>query len=103
MISFFPLIDVQSSINRTSSHEEDMMIPDCAEAKAVQPFCQRLVVALGELKVRLEAQYLSQFPGQEVRIRKAIEDAEAAAWRTSFPHLFLPDLAEEAIERSASP
>jgi hypothetical protein len=79
-----------------------MTIPDCAEAEAVQPFCQRLVVALGELKVRLEAQYVSRFPGQEFRIRKAIEDAEAAAWRTSFPHLFLPDLAEEAIEKSAS-
>jgi hypothetical protein len=31
------------------------------------------------------------------RIRKAIDNAEETAWRTGFPHPFLPDLADEAI------
>lgn len=59
----------------------------------------RLAVALRELKARLQAQYERRFPGQAVRIREAIRQAEIAACHTGFPHLFLPDLAEEAIAR----
>ena len=61
--------------------------------------CARLEVALRELKLRLQAQYERRFPGEARRIREAIKQAEIVAWHTDFPHLFLPDLAEEAIAR----
>jgi hypothetical protein len=32
-------------------------------------------------------------------IREAIATAEAEAWRAGFPHLFLPDLADEILRR----
>ena len=73
--------------------------PNCAEPDADDMFCRRLMVALGDLKVRLQARYERRFPGEGSRIRKAIEEAEMEAWSTPFPHLFLPDLAEEAIAR----
>ena len=73
------------------------MTPNCAEPDTLDVFCQRLMAALGELKVRLQAQHERRFPGEESLIGKAIEEVEVAAWRTPFPHLFLPDLAEEAI------
>jgi hypothetical protein len=76
---------------------------NCAESKTPDVFCKRLMAALAELKVRLQAQYEDRFPGEKSRIQKAIEEAEVAAWRTRFPHLFLPDLAEEAIARGAMP
>jgi hypothetical protein len=62
-------------------------------------YSARLEVALRELKLRLQAQYEQRFPGEAVRIREALSQAEMAAWHTDFPHLFLPDLAAEAIER----
>ena len=77
-------------------------IPNCAEPDALDVFCKKLMIALGELKVRLQEQYERRFPGEGSRIRKAIEEAEVAAWHTPFPHLFLPDLAEEAIARLAA-
>lgn len=77
-------------------------LPNCAERDTFDVFCQKLFVALGDLKVRLQAQYERRFPGEGSRIRRAIEEAEAVAWRTPFPHLFLPDLAEEAIVRLAA-
>jgi hypothetical protein len=77
-----------------------LMIPNCAESEVVDPFCERLAIALKELKVRLQAKYERRFPGKGFRIQKAIEETEVAAWGTPFPHLFLPDLAEEAIARS---
>jgi hypothetical protein len=65
----------------------------------IDVYCGRLEVALRELKLRLEAQYERRFPGEAMRIRKAIRQAEIVAWQTDFPHLFLPDLAEEAMTR----
>jgi hypothetical protein len=75
--------------------------PNCAEPDTLDVFCKRLVAALGELKMRLHARYERRFPGQGSRIREAIEEAEVSARHTPFPHLFLPDLAEEAIARLA--
>ena len=69
-------------------------IPDSFEI-----YCGRVTAAVRELKLRLQAQYESRFPGEAVRIREAIRQAELVAWQTDFPHLFLPDLAEEAIAR----
>lgn len=66
---------------------------------ALDVYCGRLEVALRELKLRLQAQYERRFPGETARIREAIHQAEIVAWHTDFPHLFLPDLAEEAIAR----
>ena len=66
---------------------------------ALDVYCGRLEVALRELKLRLQAQYERRFPGETARIREAINQAEIVAWHTDFPHLFLPDLAEEAIGR----
>jgi hypothetical protein len=74
-----------------------LLIPNCAEPDAPEVFCKALTVALDDLKVRLQAQFERRFPGEAFRIRKAIEEAEVVAWRTRFPHLLLPDLAEEAI------
>jgi hypothetical protein len=78
-----------------------LMTTQRPEQDALDIFYRRLAVALSDLKVRLQAQYERRFPGQGMRIREAIEEAEVAAWHTSFPHLFFPDLAEEAIARLA--
>ena len=79
------------------------MKPNCAEPDTLDVFCKRLMAALRGLQARLQARYESRFPGKELWIRRAIDAAEEAAWRTGFPHLFLPDLAEEAIALRAVP
>ena len=62
-------------------------------------FRNSLVIALDDLKVRLQAHYESRFPGKGRLIREAIGEAEESAWSTQYPHLFLPDLVEEAMAR----
>lgn len=78
-----------------------LLMPACAEPDTPVIICRKLQTALGELKQRLQAQYERRLPGEKNRIRKAIQDAEVAAWQTSFPHLFLPDLVEDAIDHLA--
>jgi hypothetical protein len=70
-----------------------------AAPDALDVYCGRLKVALRELKLRLQAHYERRFPGEAVRIGEAINQAEIVAWHTDFPHLFLPDLADEVIAR----
>jgi hypothetical protein len=70
-----------------------------ATSDAFDVYCDRLTMALRDVKLRLQAQYERECPGEAVRIREAIRLAEIAAWQTEFPHLFLPDLVEEAIAR----
>ena len=70
-----------------------------AAPDSFEVYCGRLAAALRELKLRLQVQYERRFPSESVRIREVIRQAEIAAWHTDFPHLFLPDLAEEAIAR----
>ena len=70
-----------------------------AAPDSIDEYCGRLEVALRELKLRLQAQYERRFPSEAMRIRQAISQAEIVAWHTDFPHLFLPDLVEEAITR----
>ena len=43
---------------------------------SIDVYCGRLEVALRELKFRLQAQYERRFPGEAMRIREAISQAE---------------------------
>ena len=64
--------------------------------------CHKLATAIAELKTRLQHQYERVLPGQTELVHDAIAAAEALAWLTPFPHLFLPDLAEARIASLAS-
>ena len=62
----------------------------------------RLPVAIEQLKARLQSRYEQTLPGKAGQIREVIRAAESAAWTTPFPHLFLPELADEGISRLAA-
>lgn len=49
------------------------------------------------LRQRLTAKFQDAIP--VVLIRRAVEEAEQVALSTDFPHLFLPALAEEQVDR----
>ena len=57
-------------------------------------FCRKLLSALAALKEQLLQRYDALLPGRPGLVRELIAEAEALAWETPFPHLFLPDFAE---------
>ena len=59
----------------------------------------KITGAIVQLKSRLQTRYESCLPGKSGQIRQIIHAAEDAAWGTGFPHLFLPELADEGIAR----
>ena len=70
---------------------------DPCRAAPAPEFSERLHRAIDALKHRLLARHEPTFPGRSEELRSAIEIAESVAWCTPFPHLFLPELAEQQI------
>ena len=68
----------------------------CSPATVEVPagFCRQLADSLIALKERLIAKYEDALPGRRHLARQLVAEAEALAWETPFPHLFLPDFAE---------
>lgn len=65
-----------------------------ADDEPVHPHLE-LFAALGELRNRLYEKYEPVMPAHLVR--QIVAQAEALAWQTPFPHLFLPDYAEVRV------
>jgi hypothetical protein len=50
---------------------------------------------LAAVKARLEGKFRPEMADYEQLLKTALNEAEALAWQTSYPHLFFPVLAEE--------
>jgi len=60
--------------------------------------CQRVLAAIDEAKNQLKAQFTSLREDHEHMLHLALNEAEALAWQTTYPHLLFPALAEEKVQ-----
>src|SRR4051812_22980341 len=72
-------------------------LPAAASTRSPAQVCRHLLVALADLKTRLQRKFELAYPGHSQVIRRAVAEAEQLAWQTPFPHLLLPDLAEVRV------
>ncbi|MDB6154174.1 MAG: hypothetical protein JWL90_2627 [Chthoniobacteraceae bacterium] len=75
----------------------DPQISLCTTASVPPGFCRKLANALILLKEELRAKYEQELPGHQQLVGDLIAEADALARQTPFPHLFLPDFAEERL------
>jgi hypothetical protein len=80
---------INSSINQTF-----------ADACALS--CQRLITQIKRAKDALLAEFRGSFGVSERLLQLALNEAEALAWGTEFPHLVFPLLATEKAEAVAA-
>ncbi len=64
--------------------------------------CQKLLARIKETKAAIFAESRSTLKVQEQMLRLALNEAEALAWQTVYPHLVFPDLAGEKIQGVAA-
>ena len=64
--------------------------------------CQRVLLQLGRIKDSILADARNTLRAHEHLIQLALNEAEALAWQTEYPHLFFPALATEKIQSVAS-
>ena len=59
--------------------------------------CQRVLAAIEQAKNQLKAQFSNLREDHEHMLHLALNEAEALAWQTMYPHLLFPALAEEKV------
>jgi hypothetical protein len=69
--------------------------------KACGTSCRRIRAQIAGVKEAIFAETTRVFSGPEQLVRLALNEAEATAWQTKYPHLFFPTLAAEKVREVA--
>ncbi len=80
--------------NESGEHVGQVM----AFGKACAASCQRILAQLGAAKEAIFAESSQTLKSQERLLRLALNEAEAVAWQTMYPHLVFPVLATEKVQ-----
>ena len=64
--------------------------------------CQNLLAGIEQAKNKIINEFRPTRESQENLFKQAVNEAEALAWQTPYPHLFFPSLAVEKVQAVAS-
>ena len=64
--------------------------------------CRKLVAQLAKAKKAILAEFTETLAAHESMLRLALNEAEALAWQTAYPHLVFPALAMEKAQALAA-
>ena len=70
--------------------------------KACRAFCRKIRAQIAGVKEAIFAETSRALTAPERLVRLALNEAEAAAWQTKYPHLLFPALATEKVEAVAA-
>src|SRR2546427_4626702 len=76
--------------------------PGATPAKACLASCQKLVAQMQKTKDAILAEFREALGAQDHHLRLALNEAEALAWQTAYPHLVFPALAAEKAQAVAT-
>jgi hypothetical protein len=63
--------------------------------------CRKLFAQIATTKARIHEQFRARLGENDRLLRLVLNEAEAVAWETEFPHLFFPTLAVEMARTAA--
>jgi len=69
---------------------------------ACKAFCRKIKAQITSVKEAIFAESSRAFPAPERLVRLALNEAEAAAFQTEYPHLVFPALAAEKVRAVAA-
>ena len=69
---------------------------------ACRGLCRKIRAQIAGVKEAIFAESSRALTAPERLVRLALNEAEAAAWQTAYPHLFFPTLAMEKIQAVAA-
>lgn len=91
-------------MNPNSHHSETASRPSMGAAlrQACLGSCQKVLSQVTRAKAAIFAEARAALASQERLLHLALNEAEAQAWQTGYPHLFFPTLATEKIQAIAA-
>ncbi len=63
--------------------------------------CKKLLAGIRQARSRIAAEFRDQFESQQNSFQQALNEAEALAFQTEYPHLVFPALAMEKVQAVA--
>ncbi len=60
--------------------------------------CQKVIKAIEQARENLKSKFNNLREDHEHMVQLALNEAEALAWETTYPHLLFPTLAEEKVQ-----
>ena len=73
-----------------------------ALSQACLKSCKRLLARISRARDAIFAEARDTLKAQDQMLRLVLNEAEALAWQTQFPHLFFPALAAEKVQEAAA-
>ncbi len=64
--------------------------------------CKKLLAAIEQTKNKIATEFKETLETQGQLFQLALNEAEALAWQTAYPHLFFPTLAVEKVQAVAA-
>jgi len=64
--------------------------------------CQQLIARIGEVRESIGSEFREILHGNDRLLQLALNEAEALAWQTPYPHLVFPTLALEKTQAVAN-
>ena len=86
---------------KTNNKSQSNPTPKSSFKETCHAFCKKLLAEITSAKEELFAEFKQRFGREEHLLRLALNEAEALAWETEYPHLFFPQLATEKAEAAA--
>jgi hypothetical protein len=84
-----------NTINASQSSEQTLT-DRCVQS------CKKLLAGIKQARSRIAAEFREKFESQQNSFQQALNEAEALAFQTEYPHLVFPALAMEKVQAAAA-
>jgi hypothetical protein len=81
-----------------AKHNNEELVADQTITNRCLQSCKKLLAGIEQVKNKIANEY--QVHGQALQL--ALNEAEALAWQTDYPHLLFPALALEKVQAAAA-
>ena len=86
----------------TTERTKNNRTTDRTIARVCIASCQKLIAQIAKAKAAIQAEFRETRETHEQLLRLALNEAEALAWQTEYPHLVFPTLATEKAQAVAA-
>ncbi|MBI3414156.1 MAG: hypothetical protein HY043_02360 [Verrucomicrobia bacterium] len=86
----------------TIEHVKENVVTNRTFANACLASCQKLIAQIEKTRDAVLNEFRETLDANEHLLRLALNEAEALAWQTEFPHLVFPTLATEKAQAVAA-
>jgi hypothetical protein len=83
---------------KSNNTNNSQNVIDVKPATGPLALCRKVTVQIHKARNAILSEFWNELEEHQHLLRLALNEAEAIAWQTEFPHLFFPELAAEKVQ-----